>query len=103
MEGVSSTIQSFSHLARDSSLAYSRDFNKQSLGSEEVAGILLWSCGVMRRKHLRNLRTSLLWFCYFLGFSVVEEAMLLLLVSAVPFEYGILPSNIAWLRFVLKL
>lgn len=41
-EGVSSTIQSFSHLARDSSLAYSRDFNEQSKVEKLLGGGKGW-------------------------------------------------------------
>ncbi|XP_052294885.1 3beta-hydroxysteroid-dehydrogenase/decarboxylase isoform X2 [Citrus sinensis] len=98
-EGVSSTIQSFSHLARDSSLAYSRDFNEQSkveklLGGGKVADILLWKDE--KKTFTYFLVLVLLFYWFFLGGSTLisSAAKLLLLLSAVLFGYGILPSNI---------
>ncbi|GAY61939.1 hypothetical protein CUMW_213880 [Citrus unshiu] len=98
-EGVSSTIQSFSHLARDSSLAYSRDFNEQSkveklLGGGKVADILLWKDE--KKTFTYFLVLVLLFYWFFLGGSTLTSsaAKLLLLLSAVLFGYGILPSNI---------
>ncbi|XP_071730862.1 3beta-hydroxysteroid-dehydrogenase/decarboxylase-like [Rutidosis leptorrhynchoides] len=57
-EGVSSTIESFSHLAKDSSSVildelYERSKMEQLLGGGEVADILLW----------RDERKSFVWFC----------------------------------------
>ncbi|KAH9727488.1 3beta-hydroxysteroid-dehydrogenase/decarboxylase isoform 3 [Citrus sinensis] len=99
LEGVSSTIQSFSHLARDSSLAYSRDFNEQSkveklLGGGKVADILLWKDE--KKTFTYFLVLVLLFYWFFLGGSTLisSAAKLLLLLSAVLFGYGILPSNI---------
>ncbi|KDO45109.1 hypothetical protein CISIN_1g007866mg [Citrus sinensis] len=98
-EGVSSTIQSFSHLARDSSLAYSRDFNEQSkveklLGGGKVADILLWKDE--KKTFTYFLVLVLLFYWFFLGGSTLTSsaAKFLLLLSAVLFGYGILPSNI---------
>ncbi|KAK4856055.1 hypothetical protein QYF36_013626 [Acer negundo] len=98
-EGVSSTIESFSHLARASSLTNYCKFNEQSkveklLGGGKVADILLW------RDEKKSFTCFLAMFLLFHWFFLCERtfissaAKLLLLVSIILFGYGILPSNI---------
>ncbi|KAJ4723544.1 Reticulon-like protein [Melia azedarach] len=98
-EGVSSTIESFSHLSRDSSLAHYRYFNGQSkmeklLGGGKVADILLWRD---EKKTFACFLVMVLFFYWFFlcGRSFTSSAAkLLLLVAIVLFGYGILPTNI---------
>ncbi|KAK3204383.1 hypothetical protein Dsin_018429 [Dipteronia sinensis] len=98
-EGVSSTIEAFSHLAGASSLTHYCKFNEQSkveklLGGGKVADILLW------RDEKKSFTCFLAMFLLFHWFFLCERtfissaAKLLLLVSIILFGYGILPSNI---------
>ncbi|KAL5781157.1 hypothetical protein ACOSP7_006186 [Xanthoceras sorbifolium] len=98
-EGVSSTIESFSHLARASSITQSCKFYEQSkveklLGSGKVADILLWRDE--KKSFTCFLAMFLLFHWFFLcGRTFISStAKLLLLVAIILFGYGILPSNI---------
>ncbi|KAJ0093091.1 hypothetical protein Patl1_25318 [Pistacia atlantica] len=127
-EGISSTVESFSHLAKDSPLAHYIDLNEQSkveqlLGSGKVFTWLCWVANLVTQfQHDRNIKTIpvadiFLWrdekksFTYFLTLVVLfywfflsgrtftsSAANLLLLVSIALFGYGFLSSNI----FALK-
>ncbi|KAL6970729.1 3beta-hydroxysteroid-4alpha-carboxylate 3-dehydrogenase [Sarracenia purpurea var. burkii] len=98
-EGVALTIKSFSHLARDQSLARqinSVDHSKvdKLLGSGKVAEILLWKDE--RKTFTCFLALGLLYYWFFFcgRTFITSAAKLLLLVIVTLSIYGILPSNI---------
>ncbi|XP_034198922.1 3beta-hydroxysteroid-dehydrogenase/decarboxylase isoform X3 [Prunus dulcis] len=98
-EGVTLTIESFSHLAKYSSFTSYSDFNEQSkveklLGSGEVADILLWRDE--KKSFTYFLALSLLFYWFFLCGRTFASSVskLLLLVSFGLYGYGILPPKI---------
>ncbi|XVF29408.1 hypothetical protein REPUB_Repub15cG0118600 [Reevesia pubescens] len=98
-DGVQSTIESFSHLAKDSSFMRYCDFNGQSkaeklLGSRIVADVLLWRD--KKRTFTCFLTLALVFYWFFLcGRTFISSAAkLLLLVTVILYGYGILPSRI---------
>ncbi|XP_044499796.1 3beta-hydroxysteroid-dehydrogenase/decarboxylase isoform X2 [Mangifera indica] len=116
-EGVSSTIESFSHLAKDSPLAHYSDLNEQSkvenlLGGGKVAryqidrhnktvpvaDILLWRDEKQSFTYFLALVLLFYWFFLSGRTFISSAANLLLLVSIVLFGYGFLPSNIFGLK-----
>ncbi|XP_031273567.1 3beta-hydroxysteroid-dehydrogenase/decarboxylase isoform X2 [Pistacia vera] len=102
-EGVSSTIESFSHLAKDSPLAHYSDLNEQSkveklLGGGKVADILLWRDEKKSFTYFFALVVLFYWFFLSGRTFTSSAANLLLLVSIGLFGYGFLPSNIFGLK-----
>ncbi|XWS35300.1 hypothetical protein CRYUN_Cryun21dG0114200 [Craigia yunnanensis] len=98
-DGVKSTIESFSHLAKDSSFMRYSNFNEQSkaeklLGSGIVADVLLWRDE--KRTFTCFLALALVFYRFFLcGRTFTSSAAkLLLLVTVVLYGYGILLSKI---------
>uniref|UniRef100_A0A5B6ZX06 Reticulon-like protein n=1 Tax=Davidia involucrata TaxID=16924 RepID=A0A5B6ZX06_DAVIN len=98
-EGVVLTIDSFSHLAQDSSFVRYGDFDEQSkveklLGSGKVADILLWRDE--KKTFTYFLALVLLYYWFFLcGRTFVSSAAtLLLLITIILSGYSILPSKI---------
>ncbi|XP_021833306.1 3beta-hydroxysteroid-dehydrogenase/decarboxylase isoform X1 [Prunus avium] len=98
-EGVTLTIESFSHLAKYSSFTSYSDFNEQSkveklLGSGEVADILLWRDE--KKSFTYFLALNLLFYWFFLCGRTFASSVskLLLLVSFGLYGYGILPPKI---------
>ncbi|XWS13199.1 hypothetical protein CRYUN_Cryun36dG0016900 [Craigia yunnanensis] len=99
-DGIKSTIESFSHLAKDSSFMRYNNFNEQSkaeklLGSRIVADILLWRDE--KRTFTCFLALALVFYWFFLcGRTFTSSvAQLLLLVSVILYGYGVLQSKIS--------
>ncbi|XP_028757186.1 3beta-hydroxysteroid-dehydrogenase/decarboxylase isoform X1 [Neltuma alba] len=96
-EGITSTIEAFSHLARDS--YHSRDSIGQSkaeklLGGGKVADILLWRDETTSFTYFLALVILFHWF-FLSGRTFTSSAARLLLFSTVIlYGYGILPSNL---------
>ncbi|GMY32571.1 3beta-hydroxysteroid-dehydrogenase/ decarboxylase isoform 3 [Fagus crenata] len=98
-EGVKLTIDSLSHLAKESCHARYIEFNEQSkleklLGSGEVADILLWRDE--KKTFTCFLALVLLFYWFFLSGTtfISSAAMLLLLISVLLLGYGVLSSKI---------
>ncbi|KAJ0093912.1 hypothetical protein Patl1_26474 [Pistacia atlantica] len=95
-EGVSSTIESFSHLAKDSPLVHYNDSNEQSKVEKLLGGgkdILLWRDEKKSFTYFLALVVLFYWFFLFGRTFTSSVANLLLLVSIALFGYGFLPSN----------
>ncbi|XP_058102491.1 3beta-hydroxysteroid-dehydrogenase/decarboxylase-like isoform X4 [Magnolia sinica] len=95
-EGVTLTIESFSHLSGDSSYLRYRDCNKPSkvdklLGGGKVADILLWRDEKKTFTCLLALVFLLCWFFLSGRTFISSMARLLVLVSVILFIHGILP------------
>ncbi|XP_022761619.1 3beta-hydroxysteroid-dehydrogenase/decarboxylase isoform X2 [Durio zibethinus] len=96
-DGVKSTIESFSHLAKDSSFMTYSNFNEQSK-AEKLLGsgidVLLWRDE--KRTFTCFLTLALVFYWFFLCGSTFmsSTAKLLLLVTVFLYGYGILSSNI---------
>ncbi|KAA8527274.1 hypothetical protein F0562_034629 [Nyssa sinensis] len=98
-EGITLTVDSFHHLAQDSSFVRYSDFDEQSkveklLGSGKVADILLWRDE--KKTFTYFLALVLLYYWFFLcGRTFISSAAkLMLLITIILSGYGILPSNI---------
>ncbi|XP_012440979.1 3beta-hydroxysteroid-dehydrogenase/decarboxylase [Gossypium raimondii] len=98
-DGIKSTIESFSRLAKDSSFMRDNNFREQSkavklLGSGIVADVLLWR--EIKRTLLCFLILALLFYWFFLcGRTFTSSvAKLLLLVTVTLYGYGNLSSKI---------
>ncbi|XVE81022.1 hypothetical protein DITRI_Ditri15bG0029400 [Diplodiscus trichospermus] len=98
-DGIKSTIESFSHLAKNSSFMRYSNFNEQSkaeklLGSGIVADVLLWRDE--KRTFTCFLTLALVFHWFFLcGRTFTSSAAkLLLLVTVILYGYGHLPSKI---------
>ncbi|KAE8076553.1 hypothetical protein FH972_015196 [Carpinus fangiana] len=103
-EAVTLTIDSLSHLTKDSYYARYSAFNEQSkveklLGCGEVADILLWRDE--KKTFTYFLALVLLFYWFFLsGRTFMSSiAKLLLLINVVLFGYGILSSKIVGITF----
>ncbi|KAK9288132.1 hypothetical protein L1049_016580 [Liquidambar formosana] len=98
-EGVTLTLDSFSHLANDSSFLRYCDSNEQSkvdklLGSGKVADILLWRDEKKTFTYFLGLVLLFYWFFLCGRTFISSAAMFLLLATFILFGYGILPSMI---------
>ncbi|XWS22208.1 hypothetical protein CRYUN_Cryun29cG0014500 [Craigia yunnanensis] len=98
-DGVKSTIESFSHLAKDLSFMRYCNFNEQSkseklLGSRIVADVLLWRDEKKTFTCFLTLALVFYWFFLCGRTFTSSAAKLLLLVIVVLYGYGILPSKI---------
>ncbi|KAF8393751.1 hypothetical protein HHK36_019949 [Tetracentron sinense] len=97
-EGVTLTIKSFSHLAKESFPARYRDFSELSkaeklLSSGRVADILLWRDEKKTFTYFLTLVLLFYWF-FLSGRPLISStARLLLLFSVILFGHGILPSS----------
>lgn len=98
-EGLASTIESFSHLAKNSSFIRYGVYNEGSraeklLGCGKVADILLWRDE--KKTFTYFLALVLLFYWFFLsGRTFVSSAAnLLLLATVILYVHAILPSNI---------
>ncbi|XVE84486.1 hypothetical protein DITRI_Ditri17bG0017400 [Diplodiscus trichospermus] len=98
-DAVKLTIESFSHLAKDSSFMRYSNFNEQSkaeklLRNRIVADVLLWRDE--KRTFACFLTLALVYYWFFLcGRTFTSSAAkLLLLVTVCLYGYGILPSEI---------
>lgn len=98
-EGVTLTIKSFSHLARDSSFGRHSNFDEhlkaeKLLGSGKVANILLWRDEKKTFTCFLALVLLYYWF-FFSGRTFTSSAAkLLLLVTVTLLGHAFLPSNI---------
>ncbi|KAK3019899.1 hypothetical protein RJ639_002948 [Escallonia herrerae] len=98
-EGIAATIESFSHLAKDSSNARYREFDEQSkveklLGSGKVADILLWRDEKISFTYFIALVVLYYWF-FLCGRTFVSSAAKLLLLATVALSgYSLLPSEV---------
>ncbi|RDY12678.1 3beta-hydroxysteroid-dehydrogenase/decarboxylase isoform 3, partial [Mucuna pruriens] len=97
-EGVALTIESFSHLARDSFSSRCCSFTEQSksdklLGGGKVAGILLWRDE--KKSFTYFLVLVLLFYWFFLSGRtfISSTARLLLLAIVLLYGHGLLPSK----------
>ncbi|MFQ6669163.1 hypothetical protein Gotur_034520 [Gossypium turneri] len=97
-DGIKSTIESFSRLAKDSSFMRDNNFREQSkavklLGSGMVADVLLWR--EIKRTLLCFLILASLFYWFFLcGRTFTSSvAKLLLLVTVTLYGYGNLSSK----------
>ncbi|GAV64310.1 3Beta_HSD domain-containing protein/Reticulon domain-containing protein [Cephalotus follicularis] len=98
-EGVMSTVESFSHLAKDSSSAKCGDFNEQSkvdklLGSGKAADIFLWRDEKETFTYFLVLALLFYWFFLCGRTFASSAAKLLLLITVILYGYGVLPSRI---------
>ncbi|KAJ0702776.1 putative 3-beta-hydroxysteroid-4-alpha-carboxylate 3-dehydrogenase (decarboxylating) [Helianthus annuus] len=108
-DGITSTVKSFKHLAKDSPTARLGDLVEQSkieelLGSGEVADILLWRDE--RRSFICFLGVAFLyyWFCVRERRIVSSTAQLLLLVVVALFGFARISPNVSgYARFSSKL
>ncbi|KAA8531429.1 hypothetical protein F0562_006218 [Nyssa sinensis] len=97
-EGVALTIESFSHVAQDSSFIRDNDFEQSKveklLGSGKVADVLLWRDE--KKTFTYFLALFLLYYWFFLcGRTFISSAAkLLLLITIILSGYRILPSKI---------
>ncbi|KHN25307.1 3beta-hydroxysteroid-dehydrogenase/decarboxylase isoform 3 [Glycine soja] len=98
-EGVTLTIESFSHLARDSSFPRCCSFTEQSkadklLGGGKVADILLWRDE--KKSFAYFLVLVLLFYWSFLSGRtfISSAARLLLLATLLLYGHGFLPSKL---------
>ncbi|XP_021906933.1 3beta-hydroxysteroid-dehydrogenase/decarboxylase isoform X2 [Carica papaya] len=98
-EGLARTIESFCHLAKDSSVVRYSDFDKLSkadklLGGGKVADILLWRDE--KRTFTCFLLVVVLFYWFFLDGRTFTSslAQLLLLVSILIYGCGMVPLNI---------
>ncbi|KAI4324346.1 hypothetical protein L6164_023893 [Bauhinia variegata] len=98
-EGVALTIESFSHLARDS--LYSRYCSstgqskaEKLLGNGKVASILLWRDEMTSFTYFLALIMLFYWFFLSGRTFASSTARLLLLATVILYGYAILPSNI---------
>ncbi|XVF65627.1 hypothetical protein PTKIN_Ptkin09bG0264200 [Pterospermum kingtungense] len=99
-DGIKSTIESFSHLAKDSSFMSYSNFNEQSkaeklLGSGIVADVLLWRDEKRTFTCFVSLALVFYWFFLCGRTFTSSAAKLLLLVTVILYGYGILPSKIS--------
>ncbi|PSS24062.1 3beta-hydroxysteroid-dehydrogenase/decarboxylase [Actinidia chinensis var. chinensis] len=97
-EGVTLSIESFSHLARDSSFARQVNSNEYSkveklLGGGKVADILLWRDENKTFTCFIALILLYYWFFFSGRTFISSSAKLLLLVSITLSGYSILPSK----------
>ncbi|KAM7266260.1 hypothetical protein ACFE04_004157 [Oxalis oulophora] len=97
-EGIQSTIESFSHLAKGSSLTRYREFPEKSkidkiLGSGKVADILLWRDE--KETFALFLELAMLFYWFFLCERTFASSAtkLLLLVTVVLYGHAFLPSD----------
>ncbi|MBA0681303.1 hypothetical protein Goari_023118 [Gossypium aridum] len=99
LDGIKSTVASFSHLSKDSSFMRFGNFDEQSkaeklLGSGIVADVLLWRDERRTFMCFLILALAFYWF-FFCGKTFTSSAaQLLLLVTAILYGYGILASDI---------
>ncbi|OMO68021.1 3-beta hydroxysteroid dehydrogenase/isomerase [Corchorus capsularis] len=98
-DGIKSTIESFSHLAKDSSFTRYSNFNEQSkaeklLGSGKVADILLWRDEKRTFTCFLTLAVVFYWFLLGERTFTSSAAKLLLLVTLALYGYSVLPSKI---------
>ncbi|XVF84372.1 hypothetical protein PTKIN_Ptkin17bG0031300 [Pterospermum kingtungense] len=98
-DGVKSTIQSFSHLAKDSSFTRCSNINEQSkaeklLGSGIVADVLLWRDEKRTFACFLTLAFVFYWFFLCGRTFTSSAARLLLLVTVFLYGYGFLSSKI---------
>ncbi|OMP03937.1 3-beta hydroxysteroid dehydrogenase/isomerase [Corchorus olitorius] len=98
-DGIKLTIESFSHLAKDSSFTRYSNFNEQSkaeklLGSGKVADILLWRDEKRTFTCFLTLAVVFYWFLLGERTFTSSAAKLLLLVTLALYGYGVLPSKI---------
>lgn len=98
-EGITLTMESFSHLARDSSYSRCCSSTEQSkaeklLGGGKVADILLWRDE--KTSFIHFLALVLLFYWFFLSGStfISSAATLLLLVTLLLYGHGFLPSKL---------
>ncbi|KAF7824364.1 3beta-hydroxysteroid-dehydrogenase/decarboxylase isoform X1 [Senna tora] len=98
-EGITLTIEAFSHLARGSSLLKDYDSTEQSkaeklLGGGKVADILLWRDEATSFTYFVVLVMLFYWF-FLSGRTFTSSAATLLLLSTVLiYGYGFLPSKL---------
>ncbi|OVA11072.1 3-beta hydroxysteroid dehydrogenase/isomerase [Macleaya cordata] len=97
-EGVALTIQSFSHLAEDSPYSRYQESSDQTkadklLGSGRVASILLWRDEKKTFTYFLTLVVLFYWFVLSGRNFISSAAKLLLLVTAVLYSLGKLPSS----------
>ncbi|MQL76199.1 hypothetical protein Taro_008560 [Colocasia esculenta] len=97
-EGIMSTTDSFSHLARGSPYMRELDLSKSSnveklLGSGKVADILLWRDETKTFAYALGLFLFLHWFLLSERTFLTSIAKLLLLVSVILFGHGRLPPT----------
>ncbi|XP_027356647.1 3beta-hydroxysteroid-dehydrogenase/decarboxylase isoform X2 [Abrus precatorius] len=98
-EGVTLTIESFSHLARDSSFTRCCSSTEQSkadklLGGGKVADILLWRDEKKSFIYFLVLILLFYWFSLSGRTFISSAATLLLLATSVLCGYGFLPSKL---------
>ncbi|KAM3750267.1 hypothetical protein ACB098_04G024200 [Castanea mollissima] len=103
-EGVTLTIESLSHLTKESCHEKYIDCNVQSkaeklLGSGEVADILLWRDEKKTFTYFLALFLLFHWFFLSGRTFISSAAMILLLISVVLFGFGIISSKIAGSTF----
>ncbi|XP_022932574.1 3beta-hydroxysteroid-dehydrogenase/decarboxylase [Cucurbita moschata] len=98
-EGITLTIESFSHLRKELSLASLTEFTEESkadklLGGGRVADILLWR--EEKKSFTCFLASFLLFYWFFLrgGTFISSVAQLLLCIVVVLYGYGFIPTNI---------
>ncbi|XP_031405230.1 3beta-hydroxysteroid-dehydrogenase/decarboxylase isoform X2 [Punica granatum] len=99
-EGISRTVESFSHLARDPSYMDYTNLSEQSkadklLGSGKVADILLWRDEKTTFTCFLTLVLLFYWFFLSGRTFISSTALLLLTMTIVSLGYGYLPSNIS--------
>lgn len=97
-DGVTSTIESFSHLAKDLCTRH-KDFDEQSkveklLGSGKVAEILLWRDDKKSFTYFITLGLLYYWFFLCERTFIASAAKLLLLITLVLSGYRILSSKV---------
>ncbi|GMI64421.1 reticulon 20 [Hibiscus trionum] len=97
-DGIKSTVESFSHLAKDSYFMRFSNFDEQSkaeklLGSGTVSDILLWRDERKTFSCFLTLAMVFYWF-FFCGRTFTSSAaQLLLVVTAMLYGHGILASE----------
>ncbi|KAK4566607.1 hypothetical protein RGQ29_002751 [Quercus rubra] len=103
-EGVTLTIESLSHLTKESCHEKYIDCNEQSkveklLGSGEVADILLWRDEKKTFTYFLALFLLFHWFFLSGRTFISSTATILLLISVILFGFGIISSKIAGFTF----
>ncbi|CAI9108697.1 OLC1v1008367C1 [Oldenlandia corymbosa var. corymbosa] len=103
-EGITLTVESFSHLAQVSTFTKYKDSGEQSkadkiLGSGKVADILLWRDETESFTYFLSLALFYYWF-FLLGRTFISSVAMLLLLVAVLLSFNcFLPANIFGMSF----
>ncbi|KAK1319896.1 3beta-hydroxysteroid-dehydrogenase/decarboxylase isoform 3 [Acorus calamus] len=98
-EGIASTVESFSHLAKDSPYSVHRDLSRPSkaeklLGSGRVADLVLWRDDKLTFTFLLTLLLFYYWFLHSGRTFICSMATFLQICVVILFAHGFLPSKV---------